>query len=74
MTRKNVNRKLITTDDLKKYKKLLVLTNAHLTDYQPGGDIHVTQGPKYHNVISHLFPQTRRRDIESALRRRWVKC
>ena len=73
LTRKNVNRKLITTDDLKKYKKILVLTNAHLTDYQTGGDIQVNRGPKFHDVISHLLPQTRRRSIESALRRKWVK-
>jgi len=73
LTRKNVNRKHIKTDDLKKYKKILVLTNAHLTDYKPGGDIQVTRGPKFHDVISHLFPQTRRRGIESALRRKWVK-
>ena len=44
LTRKNVNRKHITTDDLKKYNKLLVLTNTHFTDYQPGGDIQVTRG------------------------------
>ena len=73
LMRKNVKRKLITTDYLKKYKKPLVLTNAHLTDYQSGGDIQVTRGPKFHDVISQLFPQTRRRSIESALRRRWVK-
>ena len=29
LTGKNVNRKHITTDDRKKYKKILVLTNAH---------------------------------------------
>ena len=73
LTRKNVNRKLITKDVLKKYKKTLELTNAHLRDYQPGGDIQVTRGPKFHDVILHLFPQTRRRGIESALQRRWVK-
>jgi len=73
LTRKNVNRKHIMTDDLKKYQKILVLTNAHLTDYQPGGDIQVTRGSKFHDVISHLCPQTRRRGVESALRRKWVK-
>jgi len=73
LTRKNVNRKHITTDDLKKYKKILVLTNGHLTDYQPGVDIQVTRGPKFNEFISHLFPQTRRRVIESALGRKWVK-
>jgi len=54
-TRNNVNRKFITTDDLKKYKKILVLTNAHLTDYQPSGNIHLTRGPNCHDVISHCF-------------------
>ena len=73
LTRKKVNRKLITSDDLKKYKKILILTNAHLTDYQPGSDIQITRGSKFQDVISQLFPQTRRRGIESALLRRWVK-
>lgn len=73
LTRKRVNREKITTDDLKKYKKILLLTNAHLSDYQPGGDIRITRGRKYNDVIAPLFPQTRRRGIESALRRRWVK-
>ena len=73
LTFKNMNRKHITTDDLKKYKKILVLTNAHLTDYQPGGDIQVTQGPKFNDVISHLFSHTRWRNFEPALRRMCLK-
>jgi len=36
LTSKKVNRKLITTEDLKKYKKILILTNAHLTDLPTG--------------------------------------
>jgi len=56
LTRKNVNRIISRHDDLKKYKKILVLTNTHLTDHQPGGDIQVTRGPKFHDVISHIFP------------------
>ena len=39
LKRKNVDRKKITTDDLKNYKKILEPNNAHLTSYQPGGDI-----------------------------------
>jgi len=54
LTRKNVNRKHITTDDLKLYKKRLVLTNAHLTDNQYCGDFQVTRGLKFHDNISHL--------------------
>jgi len=59
-TRKDVNRKHITTDDLKKYNKILVLTNVYLTDYQPGGDIQVTRGLKFNDVMSQLFTQRRR--------------
>ena len=44
--------KKITTDDLKKYKKILQLTNAHLTSYQPGGDIQITRGAKYREIIA----------------------
>jgi len=39
----------------KKYKKILVLTNAHLTDYQPGADMQITRESKYRDVIAPLF-------------------
>ena len=52
--------KKITTDDLKKYKKILELTNAHLTSYQPVGDIQIRRGAKYREVIAPLFSHTRR--------------
>ena len=35
LTRKNVNKKSITTDDLKQYKTILELTNAHLEGLDP---------------------------------------
>jgi len=73
LTRKNMDRRKITTDHLKKYKKILELTNAHLTDYRPGVDIQITRGSKYRDVIAPLFPHIRRRGIETALRRRWTK-
>jgi len=72
LTRKNVDRKTITTDDLRKYKKILELTNAHLTSYQPGGEIQITRGAKYREIIASLFSHTRRRGLDNALRRRWV--
>jgi len=73
LTRKNVDRKNVTTYDLKKYKKILALTNAHLISYQPGGDIQITRGAKYREFIAPLFSHTRRRGVETALRRRWVQ-
>ena len=73
LTRKTFDRRKITTDDLKKYKKILELTNAHLTDYRPGADIQITRGAKYRDVIAPLFPHIRRRVIETALSLWWAK-
>jgi len=73
LTRKRVDRRKITTDDLKNYKKILELTHAHLTGYQAGADMQITLGSKYRDVIAPLFPHIRRRGIETALRRRWAK-
>ena len=39
LTRKYVNSDLITESDMKAYKCILELTNAHLTGHEPGGDI-----------------------------------
>jgi len=46
LMRKNVNTEVITKDDLKSYKKILTMTNAHLTQYQPDGTINITQRKK----------------------------
>ena len=57
LRRKTVDRGKITTDDLKKCKKILELTNVHLTYYRPGADIQITRGSKYRDVIvpsSHI--------------------
>ena len=60
LTRKNVNRGVVIADDLKRYKKILHLTNAYLQGYKPGGNVHTSRGPKLREVISKLFLQTRR--------------
>jgi len=73
LTRKSVDRRKITTDDVKNYKKILELTNAHLTDHRPGADIEITRRSKYRDFIAPPFPHVRRRGIETALRRRWAK-
>ena len=74
LTRKTVDRRKITTDDPKKYKKILEQTNPHLTDYRPGADIQITRGSKYRDVIAPIFPHIRRKGIETALSLRWAKC
>ena len=67
-SRKNVNSDVTTNSDIKRYKHILELTNAHLVGFELGGDIQISRGSKYTKVISKLLPQTRRR---SALRQRW---
>ena len=68
LTRKNVNRDVVANSDLKRYKHILEMTNAHLVGYKPGGDIHNSRGTKFTKVICKRFPQSRRR---TTLRQRW---
>jgi len=44
LTRKNPNKEHVISDDLRKYKKILLLTNAHLEGYDPAGAINVRRG------------------------------
>jgi hypothetical protein len=60
LTRINVNRGVVTTDDLKRYKTIVQLTNAHLHGYEPCGNVQKSRGLKFGDVITKLFPQTRR--------------
>ena len=59
LTRKKVNKEFITKDDLKTYKKIPTMTNAHLTKYQPDGNINITQGKDF-GISLHLSLQNRR--------------
>src|SRR5215510_10953229 len=73
LTRKKVKRENITTADLRNYKSILERTNAHKKHYEPGGNIHISRGAKYRDVISKLFVDTRRRGVKSGLRRTWLR-
>jgi hypothetical protein len=73
LTRKRVNKKLITEEDLKQYKKILELTNAHLEGYDRDANFNVTTGLKFKEVISKLFPSARQKGAELALRHSWVR-
>jgi len=68
-----VNTEFITKDDLKTYKKILTMANAHLTKYQPDGNINITRGKKFRDIIALLFAKPKGRGVESALRRKWIK-
>jgi len=44
LTRKKINTELIGKEDLKTNKKILIMSNAHLTRYQPSEYINITGG------------------------------
>ena len=73
ITRKKVNKYLITTRDLKNYRRILEVSSAHKKHNNPKGPIKTTRGVKYREVISHLFPATNKRAVETALRRSWIR-
>ena len=73
LTRKNVSKHLTSKENLKTYKKFLILNNAHSTRYQPGDNINITQGKKFRDVNVPLFAKPKGRGVESALRSKWVK-
>jgi hypothetical protein len=72
LTRKRINRKKVTTNDLKTYKNILQMTNGHLERYETGANIQITHGPKFKDIISKLFPQSRRRGVQLSIRLKWV--
>ena len=75
LTRKRVDKDSVTGADLKQYKTILQMTNAHLEGYEPHANIRTSKGLKYREVISRLFPgttTTRQSGAEAALRREWV--
>jgi len=72
LTRKRVNHSLISCKDLKIYRRILNVTNADRENHDPSGVIKTRRGIKFHDVISKLFPGTRKRGVENALRRQWI--
>jgi len=70
LKRKKVNTKFISKDELKTYKKILTMTNAQWTKYQPDGNINITRGKKFRDIIAPLFAKPKGRGVESALRRK----
>jgi hypothetical protein len=73
LTRKKVNKDIVSADDLKQYKSILNLTCAHLEGYEPGAPIHISRGIKFRTVIAKLFPQTKQRGTEASLRQQWER-
>jgi len=73
LTRKNVNTQLVGKEDLKTFKKILRLTNAHLPRYQHDDKSNIKRRKKFRDGIAYLFAKPKGRGVESALRRKRVK-
>jgi hypothetical protein len=70
LTKTNIDRSLVTTNDMSSYKHILESKNGHLSDNDPSGHIKIFRSPKYRDVISKLFPAESRR--RSQQRQRWT--
>jgi len=55
LTRRKVDKKLVTSDDLKQYKTILETTNAHLEGYEPDANIRTSKGLKFMDVFRSPF-------------------
>ena len=73
LTRKKVNHSLISTQDLKNYKRTLQVTSGHMKNNDPLGVIKTTRGVKFREVITQLFDATRKRVVETALRHKCLR-
>jgi len=47
LTRKRMDKKSVTGAELKQYKTILEMTNAHLEGYKPRANIRTSNGVKY---------------------------
>jgi hypothetical protein len=52
LTRKNQNLGTVAEGDYKNYKSILLMTNGHLEHHRPDGNIQISRGNMYRNVIS----------------------
>lgn len=64
--KKTPNLNIITEDDKRNYKILLLETNAHRRDFNPNKPIKSNKGKKYLYIIKPLFKLSKPRTISSA--------
>jgi len=70
----NVNRAVVTTEDLKIYKIVLQLLTLLRRDTNLG-NVQISRGTNFRDEISKLFPRTRRpRGVDFSLRQHWERC
>ena len=73
LTRKNVTRGVMTAEDLKRYKTILRLTNAHLQEYEPSGNLKTSRGPKFRRLFQSCSPRRGGPWFELSLSRQWER-
>lgn len=61
------NLKLVTEDDIRSFKTLLLKTNAHRRDFDPNKPIKSNKGMKYLYVIKPLFKLSKQRTVSEEL-------
>jgi hypothetical protein len=66
LTRKDIDTGTISPNDMQRYKSILQMTSAHVTKFEPGGNIKISRGSKYTKVISKFFPS-------GTLKHHWAK-
>ena len=68
LTLKSVLPSSATKQDMDAYKDILLLTNAHLEQYERGNSVNIHGGTKYNTIIAPLFRSESGRKL-----RKWVK-
>jgi hypothetical protein len=56
LTLNDVDTGTLSPNEMQRYKGTLKLISAHLSGYEPDGNIKISRGVKYVKVISNLFP------------------
>ena len=66
-----MNKQHVTSDVLRTYMKILLMTKTHLEGYEPGGFINVTGGNIFREIIAPLYAKFKGRGVESVLVQTW---
>lgn len=72
LSRKNVDKNLVTKKDLETYKEILKLTNGHLQNHESFGKIKSSRGKKYKEIIAPLFPSKANEEPVASTSRGWT--
>jgi hypothetical protein len=74
LTRKDIDTDMISPNDMKQYKSILKMTNAHLTRFEAGDNIKICRGLKYTEVISNVSERYIKTSLGEVLNRQRCRC